>query len=271
MFNIAKKFFAQFSNKPTVIEDQSSRDQTSVKDTLFSVSDLAAYFNISAQELNEIFQKLGWAQKEDRWWIATSKGISKGAVQQYNARSKNKYIVWPASIKLERELMTTVQNLKNTKKSFVEPVVTYEKFKESNTTTKLSALEKKQKGSAYEMFVADHFRVRGYTIAEHGKDNGVKDHGIDIIAKKDKEIIFIQCKNWSARSTYKVRDKEIKVTRQDARDYMMKNPLYVSGGYKMKILYVMAENVLHPSAYNYIQEHHDILDFQIIPMLNSNS
>ena len=87
--------------------------------------------------------------------------------------------------------------------------------------------------------------------------------------KKDKEIYFIQCKNWSANSTYKIRDKEIKIARQDAQDYMRKNPLYVNAGYKMKLLYIMAEDILHGSAYHYIQEYNDILDFQIIPMMET--
>lgn len=94
----------------------------------------------------------------------------------------------------------------------------------------------------------------------------MKDHGIDLIAKKENDILFIQCKNWSAQSTNKVRDKEIKVTRQDVQDYKEKHPMYEM--YNTKIIYIMSENVLHGSAYHYIQNHHETMEFKIIPMMN---
>jgi len=140
---------------------------------------------------------------------------------------------------------------------------------ELNKETKTEPLtnkEKKQKGDEYEAFIANHLRQQGYTIAEHGKDNGVKDHGIDIIAKMNKNIYFIQCKNWSAKSSYKIRDKELKISRQDARDYMMKHPLYTLSEYKMKLLYIVSEDIFHQSALHYAREHSDIVECKVMPM-----
>lgn len=142
----------------------------------------------------------------------------------------------------------------------------YNSMKKKNKST-INKKENKEKGDLYEKFISKHFKKQGYTIAEHGIDNGVKDNGIDIIAKKEKEILFIQCKNWSAKSNNKVRDKELKVTRQDVQDYMNKHPMYEMGDYNTKIIYIMSENVLHGSAYHYIKEHNDKIKFQIIPML----
>ncbi|WP_324170979.1 restriction endonuclease [Sulfurimonas sp.] len=100
------------------------------------------------------------------------------------------------------------------------------------------------------------------------KENGRKDNGIDIIAKKEKEILFIQCKNWSANSTRKVKADDIKIARQNIDDFLEKNPLYKLGGYKIKIIYAISENVLHGSAYHYIQDNSDVVEFRIIPMID---
>lgn len=215
-----------------------------------SIKDLSHHFEITSTELNMILEDLNWIKKSGKWYLAENLGIQHGAIEKYNAKTKMKYIVWSNFIKYDNELISAIEKRK------------YQDIKPKKTSYK----EKIKKGQDYEEHVANIFRSQGYTIAEHGKDNGVKDHGIDIIAKKDKDIYFIQCKNWSSKNKYRIRDKEIKITRQDAREYMEENPLYVAGGYKMKLLYVTSEDIFHPSAKHYIEKYKDIIEAHIITM-----
>ncbi|MEA2110599.1 MAG: restriction endonuclease [Campylobacterota bacterium] len=242
-----------FTKKTSYTKHAMNNFKTYKKDTTnkhrtFRVSELSEHFKISPRELNKIFEKLKWVKREGKWLLVTDAGIDNGGVQKYNTRNKTKFVRWKPSIKSNTQLLALLELEKESKEK------------------PLSKKEKKEKGDAYEAFIANHLREQGYTIAEHGKDNGVKDHGIDIIAKMNRNIYFIQCKNWSAQSSYKVRDKELKVSRQDARDYMMKHPLYVSGGYKMKLLYIVAEDVFHKSALYYAEEHKEIIECQVMPM-----
>ena len=63
-----------------------------------------------------------------------------------------------------------------------------ETINESEIIKKSSYQVNKEKGDMYEKYIADYYREQGYTISEHGQDNGRKDKGIDVIAKKEKEI-----------------------------------------------------------------------------------
>lgn len=221
-------------------------------------SDIAEHFQITAKKLNEIFELLKCSTREDKNWIATELGKSMGA-KQINFRG-TKSIHWDSEIKNNAELINAIKAFKDSEKVEVskndEPIKTNERM-----TNK----EKKEKGDLYEEFISNHFRTQGYTIAEHGKDNGVKDHGIDIIAKKGREVLFIQCKNWSANSSRKVKSDDMKIARQNIQDYKTKNPIYEM--YDMKILYIISENVLHGSAYHYVQENSEIIEFRIIPII----
>ena len=203
--------------------------------------DLREEYKITSQKLHEALELLNWVSKsEKRGWITTKLGVTKGAVQRQHMGTD--YVIWNTKVKNNFELINTVKRLKVTQK-----------------------MTNKEKGDLYEKFIATHYRVQGYTIAEHGKDNGVKDGGIDIIAKKGKEMLFIQCKNWSAESTRKIKSEDMKIARQNVQDYKSKNPLYDM--YSMKILYVISENVLHGSAYHYLQENSELMEFRIIPIV----
>lgn len=50
----------------------------------------------------------------------------------------------------------------------------------------------------FELLVGEIFRIQGYSVVETG---GGADGGIDLILKKDNELILVQCKQWRA---YKV-------------------------------------------------------------------
>jgi len=120
------------------------------------------------------------------------------------------------------------------------------------------------KGAVYEKLVSDIYRNKKYTIAEHGKDNGVKDFGIDVIAKKDNEILFIQCKNWNKKNKYRINVKEIQYTRMNVRDYLEKNTMFKH--YNWKIIYATSEDILDRGAKYKISENKDEIEHKIIPI-----
>lgn len=112
--------------------------------------------------------------------------------------------------------------------------------------------EKIKKGAEYEEFISNIYRNKGYTVWEHGKEKGYKDLGIDIVAKKDKELILIQCKNWNENHRYKIRTKDIKALRTDGRDFIHKNKMFI--GYDLKLIFTLSGEFIDNGAKRYIEE-----------------
>lgn len=54
-------------------------------------------------------------------------------------------------------------------------------------------------GIEYERYIGYIYETQGYTVKYTGALDGIYDMGRDLIAKKDKEILIIQCKRWSAQ------------------------------------------------------------------------
>ena len=209
-----------------------------------TVTEIAKSFEISPIELNHIFSDLKWAYKENRWWLATELGISLGAKQCYHTKSKVKYIKWDESITKEFVLINAIKTIK-----------------EKPNSKKLTSEEK---GKLYEEFVAEHYRRLDYFVWEHGKEKGKLDGGIDLIVKKRKEIIFIQCKNWKENTRFKIDHVRVKASRAEARQFMKDNPLFI--GYKMKFRYTLSTDCMHPSAIKYIEENNELFDYEILSM-----
>lgn len=213
-----------------------------------NATEIATHFNISAIELNNIFQLLKWAYKDNKWWIATKLGESKGAKQEYDQKSKLKYIKWNTKIKSDFELINTIKTFKATKA----------------IQTKMTDEEKKEKGDKYEAYVAEYYRKQGYTVWEIGKEKGDKDGGIDLLAKKGKEALFVQCKDWT---NYKINDKIVKATQTDVRNYMLENPVLTNllNECEKRIMYVTSKECLTKGAYTYIEKNSHIIRYEVIP------
>ena len=116
----------------------------------------------------------------------------------------------------------------------------------------------------YEAFIAEHYKKMGCFVWEHGKEKGRKDKGIDLIVKDKEEIIFIQCKNWKENTRFKIDHKEVKATRMEASDFIKENPIFQT--YKNKIRYTLSGDFIHASAVKYIEEHSEILDYEVVRM-----
>jgi len=228
-----------------------NRDIQYNKDDYISLSKLAKEFNTTNKDLENMLIELNYIKKKEKWIMPTIKGKSLGAVEKYNAKTKTKYTMFPKDMKIkitreEEAIANIINKIQN------EP-------KEKRMTSK-------EKGDAYEEYIANYFRELKYTVWEHGKEKGVKDSGIDLFIKKEKYIYFVQCKNWN---TWKINHKEVKATRTDVREYLQKNKNIwnIIKNYNMKILYVTPKKCLTPGAYKYIEENKEIVEHQVIPML----
>jgi len=71
------------------------------------------------------------------------------------------------------------------------------KIFEENRKKRTKELYKKNKikGDNYELFTGEHYKLLGYKVKQRGIILNYKDGGIDIVAKKDNQILLIQCKN----------------------------------------------------------------------------
>ena len=224
--------------KPYVKKKTPTTKTISKNTNYLTVTEIAKHFKITPAKLNTILEKLNWSKREKRWIIMTDMGEYHGAKQCYDTKSKAKYLRWNESIKNDIQLIKAIQEF--TPKSNIE------------------------KGEEYEAYIAEHYRRMGYFVWEHGKEKGRLDQGIDLIVKKDKEIIFIQCKNWNENNKFKIDHVRVKASRAEARQFMLNNPLFK--GYKNKFRYTLSSNCIAPSAIKYIEETNGLFDYEIIEM-----
>ena len=86
--------------------------------TLVTATKIGKPFELSAQKINFILSEIGWAQKGDlnKGWVATKQGLKIGALQAEDPKSGVPFIRWPESIIENNVLVSTIDDLKGTKK-----------------------------------------------------------------------------------------------------------------------------------------------------------
>jgi len=124
--------------------------------------------------------------------------------------------------------------------------------------------ETAQKGRIYELYINDYFKKLGYTTKAFGEIHGKKDHGIDLIIKKEKNITFIQCKNWKQDGKYKIKHSHLKEFIGNTTAFIEKNKDKAEG-YNIKRLYVTSFDILDNSAKHFLRDN-EILEHAVIPM-----
>lgn len=134
--------------------------------------------------------------------------------------------------------------------------------KSSTPAQKKSYIANIKKGKAYEKQIGDYFEKQGYIVKYNGIEKGKKDDSIDLIAIKKDEILFVQCKNWKENSKYKVTQQMVKAFIGDTYKFIEENPVYKN--YTIKRLFVISNKILTKSAYAFIKNNPQLIDFQII-------
>lgn len=198
---------------------------------------------------------------------------SKGDINQEIRKRKSQQI--EINIEKIKQFKQDIENRKQ--KQQMEAVKTTEKdfFKQKKEFRTFTAEEKKaygekqrekiKKGKEYEEQIADHFRWKGYDVVEHGKMNGKKDGGIDLIATKADEMILIQCKNWATR---KITHSHIKEFLYNAKTFIENNPIWQS--IEIDFLYVVSNDLLDKSAKGFIHHSNEKINYQVIPYEEEN-
>lgn len=91
----------------------------------------------------------------------------------------------------------------------------------------------KEEAKLYEEFVCNYYIDKDYEVIHHGR-KGKKDKGIDVIAKKENEIILIQTKNYA--KTTKIKQDSIRKFNGDCLNYAMNEKIEIDS---LKFLYII--------------------------------
>ena len=239
-----KSFFQKILNLADNSVEKNIKTQEKIN--TLSIGQIAKRLEITTNATTTALMRSGLIEKKGNWWIVTDLGQTQGGIQKYNAKTKQKYTLWENSILKNESLLKEIKT----------------------PTKKTSYKEKVKKGEEYEIYIAEIYRAKGYHVTEHGKERGREDHGIDLIAKKEKEIILIQCKNWKENGKWKINHEKIKSFQTDARNFVEERPLLRS--YSLTARYVISNNVMHPSAIKHIEEMQKRgkkIDFEIIKII----
>lgn len=104
-----------------------------------------------------------------------------------------------ASLQNDISALKDIQNsifILNKKCSSIEEILNI--LKEKKIEEKNKNLEIGQK---FEKYCGSIYEKKGYNVKYNGFENGKTDGGIDLIANKEDEEIYIQCKYWSKSKT----------------------------------------------------------------------
>jgi len=227
-----------------------------------STNKLATKLNLKQEE---IFKKLIELKIIKDKTTLTPKGIKlEGEIKKYMG---SKYINWKNEEKITMAIESTSESVLSTIiKKITKPkeIEVEEIKKEPKVQKRISSQEKIIKGTIYEEFIALIYKANGYTIWEHGKDKGVLDGGIDLIVKKERIIILIQCKNWNEKGKFTIDHKDIKAFRSEGRDFLEKNEIFK--GYDLHLKYILSGNFIHKSAIYHIEKCNENVSYEIIPI-----
>lgn len=131
--------------------------------------------------------------------------------------------------------------------------------------------KKKNYGNNYEDFISNKYLDLGYEVENTGIKKSFDDGGIDIIAKKENNIVLVQCKNWSMSNNYKINQKDLRAFVGDCFIYLKDKNLT-----EIKVSYhfiVSHEEILTKSAEIFLEKN-NFIKFKCVPFednLNSNT
>lgn len=115
----------------------------------------------------------------------------------------------------------------------------------------------------FEDHVKCFYEYYGYTVHVTSTIGDQKANGIDLIAKKDKTIIFICCEYQDKESQDLVNKEDIINFENDVQAYLDKNVIFKSVLYHKKMKYVLSGNFIEDVASEYIKSKQN-MDLEIL-------
>lgn len=122
------------------------------------------------------------------------------------------------------------------------------------------------KGSSYEQFIGKKYEDLGYSVIYHGIEQKFNDQGIDLIAQKDNNIIFVQCKNWIGRKFNKLFRKDLQAFAGDCFLFMHKPNTYNINfdGQQVSLHFIVNKDELLDNSAKSFLKYNPFIKFKII-------
>ncbi|MBE0515152.1 restriction endonuclease [Sulfurimonas sp.] len=230
---------------------------------------IGKHFNLSARQMNKIFEKLRWAIKDGENWKITRLGTTNGGKQEFDKVNKVEIIVWDSKIKenifLKEEIIKESKNIKKQipKEDKTNLYKTNTSIRETNQK-KMTNEEKKEKGDIYEIFLKEYFEEKGYIAHDNGIKNGRKDRGIDLILRANKINLFIQAKHWKKESGNTIKQDDLRKFIGDVALYLEDYPAFAMT--TIKRYFITSEDILDFNAKKFLEQHKEKIEYIVIPM-----
>jgi len=122
-------------------------------------------------------------------------------------------------------------------------------------TTINEFLDISENSDNYKSFVASYYKNQGYTVWEYSKDKK-----LNLVLKKGKNITLVKCKN----DKVDINIDTIKSFEAICREFLDENRIFEN--YSIKLRFTMSGMFLEESAYEYIKENSDSIEYNIIKM-----
>ena len=209
------------------------------KNDYIKTTELAKFFSIEPRQLNQILTTMGWIEKKHYiWWVATDIGKKNGAIVHQIKNSRVCYVYWNKEIMKNEEL---IAKIKSTIRSFIE----------NNT---------------YENFIKEQFETEGYTVWHYSKDKTQleKNKNITLVAKKDKKILLIHCRD----NQLDISVDELKRFQSQRDNFKIENPVFEE--YDLTLHYSMSGFFLTEEAYKYVEQNSRDISYEVVKGVSEN-
>jgi len=110
-------------------------------------------------------------------------------------------------------------------------------------------------------YIAKRYKNKKYNVWNHTNDTGKNDKGINIIVKKNRNIILIHCQ----LATTNITTDDLKEFEKQRDKFILENPLFKN--YNIILHYSLTGFFLTENAFWYIHEHTNIITYEIIKQI----
>ncbi len=117
-------------------------------------------------------------------------------------------------------------------------------------------------GNDYEKFISNKYESLGYKVELRGVSKSFNDGGLDIIAKKENNMVLIQCKNWKMSNNYKINQKDIRAFIGDCYLYLKDINLE---GLKVSYHFIVSHNNILTKPAEIFLEQNNFVKFKCVP------
>ncbi len=203
------------------------------KSNYITATELAKFFSIEPRQLNQILTNMKWIEKKHYiWWVATELGKAQGAKEYSSLNNRVHYVYWDKKVMQNEELISTIQA---TVRTYIE-------------------------NNLYEEFIKEYFTKQGYTVWHYSKEKTQidKNRNITLIAKKNRKILLIHCRD----NQLDISVDELKAFQKQRDQFKVDNPIFEE--YNLTLHYAMSGFFLTEEAYEYLEDKRGDITYEII-------